>query len=145
MKILNYICSSFLFLSLITTTYAQKESIPSLDGIIKLKAAEIDQQSGEQLYYTVVDVTLPEGLTIEHLAASTGIKVEDKWRETFSFFEKEGSSSTEMKKFYVEENTLRFEMGLLPEKYKIRVILYESKIKRYYVKLEKFKIKTKKS
>lgn len=140
MKIINYICIGFLFFSLITTVSAQQESIPKLNGIVQLKAAEIDLRTGEQLYHTTVKVTLPQGLTIERISASTGIKVGDKWRETFSFFEKEGSSSASVKNFLIDGNTLRFEMGKLPEKYKIRTILYESQDKRYHVKLSKTKV-----
>ena len=141
MKILQHIYI-LLLLSLFATGYAQesRSEITKLNGILKLKEAEIDQQTNENLYYTVVEVKIPGDVNIQKIAASTAIRVDNNWRETFNFYEKEGIRKPGLKYFYVEGNILRFEMGILPEKYKIRVILYESQSKKYHVNLSKTKI-----
>jgi len=133
----------FCFCSSIFAQEVQNDSIPKLDGILKMKEAETDPKTGEQIYYTVVEVSLPEGLSIEQISASTTIKVGDKWQEKFTFYEPESIESSELMKFFIRQNTLHFELGLYPEKYKVKVLLYDVDANPYRVKLVKSKHKMK--
>lgn len=143
MKKLPYIYSLLLF-CICFTTIAQEvkiDSIPKLDGILHMKVAEIDSQTGEQLYYTVVEVPFTEGLTIASVSASTTIKANNKWREQFTFYDPESLTSSNLPRFYIKDNTLSFELGLYPEKHKIKVTLYDTEQNPYRVKLQKLKSK----
>lgn len=108
-----------------------------------MKEAEIDPETKENIYYTVVEVNLPDGLSIERVSASTTIKVGNKWQEKFTFYEPESMKKSELSRFYIKKNTLAFELGLYPEKYKVKVLLYDADANPYRVKLVKSNSKNK--
>lgn len=146
MKNTPYIYSLLLLFCFCLTGLAQEvqnDSIPKLDGILKMKQAEIDPETQEDIYYTVIEVDLPKGLSIESVSASTVIKEGDQWQERFTFYDPESRDESELMKFFIRENKLSFELGLISEKYKVKVMLYDTDANPYRVKLIKSKSKNK--
>ncbi|MCK5676952.1 MAG: hypothetical protein KAH72_00545 [Flavobacteriaceae bacterium] len=125
------------FISLYFTSYAQEDTISKFEGSLILSKAEINKDTGEQLYYTVCKVELTENIDINKVSSSTILKEGNSWREYYSFYTSAQESSTSLKKFYIEDNTLIFELGLIPLDYKIKIKIYDQDENLYGVKINK--------
>lgn len=123
------------FISLYFTTYAQQDTIPKLKGNLILSKAEINKDTGEQLYYAICKVKLRENLNIKQVSSSIILKEGNNWREYYSYYTSGQESSVNLKKFYIENKTLIFELGLIPLEYKIKVKIYDQEENLYTVKI----------
>lgn len=138
MKKIKYICL-LVFISLHFSTYAQEDTNPKLEGNLILSKAEINKENGEQLYYAVCKVAFSKNMDINQVSSSIVLKEGDNWKEFYSFYTNNQEPSDNLKKFYIEDNTLIFEIGLIPLEYKVKVKIYDQEENSYSVKMNKTK------
>lgn len=136
MKKIKYIYL-LVFITLYFTSYAQEDTISKFEGNLILSKAEINKDTGEQLYYTVCKVALSENIDIKQVSSSIILKEGDNWKEYYSFYASDQEPSTNLKKFYIEDNTLIFELGLIPSEYKVKIKIYDQEENSYRVKINK--------
>lgn len=138
MKKIKYICL-LVFISLYLSTYAQEDTNPKFEGNLILNNAEINKENGEQLYYAVGKIALSKNMDINQVSSSIVLKEGDNWKEFYSFYTSNQEPSDNLKKFYIEDNTLIFEIGLIPLEYKIKIKIYDQEENSYSVKMNKTK------
>ena len=138
MKKIKYICL-LVFISLYFSTYAQEDTNPKFEGNLILSKAEINKENGEQLYYAVCKVALSKNMDINQVSSSIVLKEGNNWKEFYSFYTSNQGPSDNLKKFYIEDNTLIFELGLIPLEYKIKIKIYDQQENSYGVKMNKTK------
>lgn len=136
MKKIKYIYL-LVFISLYFTSYAQEDTISKFEGSLILSKAEINKDTGEQLYYAICKVELLENLNIKQVSSSIILKEGNNWREFYSYYTSDQESSVNLKKFYIENKTLIFELGLIPLDYKIKIKIYDQDENLYGVKINK--------
>lgn len=128
-----------MFISLYLSTYAQEDTNPKFEGNLILNNAEINKENGEQLYYAVGKIALSKNMDINQVSSSIVLKEGDNWKEFYSFYTSNQEPSDNLKKFYIEDNTLIFEIGLIPLEYKIKIKIYDQEENSYSVKMNKTK------